>query len=157
MNIFKISLLSGLGLFTLNFSGFAYAAHSANTNTDCIHKTQTTQNQNSQMLQRHEQGDKYLAMRDQIVLLLKADGYLTTANDKVEMDFVDDNILINGKPIINTQKTRYMSLLKSTLGTQNKTKRIIIQGNHLEIENTSWDEKNHTLYISDTHSTTSSH
>lgn len=157
MNVFKTTLLSGLGLLTLNFSGFAYATHSANTNKECTQHTQITQNQNSQMLQRHQQGDKYLAMQRQVVLLLKADGYLATANHKVEMEFLDDNIFINGKAVTAPQKNRYMDLLESTLGTQNKTKRIVMQGNHLEIENTSWDEKSHTLYISDTHSKTVHH
>jgi len=76
---------------------------------------------------------KYYAMRDRLIPVLKADGYMKTDRSKVTIKMTATQTFINGKQLSKAKEKKYCDIVSEYFDHKNDVKRIVIKPGYLHI------------------------
>jgi len=76
---------------------------------------------------------KYYAMRDRLIQVLKADGYMKTDRSKVTIKMTPTDIFINGEQLTNAKESKYCDIVSDYIDRKGNMKKIVIKPGYLHI------------------------
>ena len=76
---------------------------------------------------------KYYKMRDQLIPLLKADGFMKNDRSKVTIKMTPTDIFINGRQLANAQESKYCDIVSKYINRKGDVKKIVIKPGYLHV------------------------
>lgn len=76
---------------------------------------------------------RYYKMRDKLIPLLKADGFMKTDNSKVTIKMTPTDIFINGRKLANAQENKYCDIVSKYINRKGDVKKIVIKPGYLHV------------------------
>ncbi len=89
---------------------------------------------------------KYYAMRDRLIPVLIADGYMKSDHSKVTIKMTPTDIFINGKQLSNAKEKKYCDIVSEYFDRKGDVKKIVIKPGYLHISQKGSNGKSNYSY-----------
>ncbi len=76
---------------------------------------------------------KYRKMRDKLIPLLKADGFMKSKNNKATIKMTPTDIFINGKQLSDAQEGKYCDIVSDYISRKGDVKKIVIKPGYIHL------------------------